>query len=144
MRTMLSPPKPGDSHSAIPSTELGGIVSGLRLGLGGGANLSAPTGATKEERSIWDQTHSAFTSNPEAMAILTQNLDMLYQVFQVFCESIEGVAVVKLTNSRNGGLYRLLELYDVLPTCVSKMEAKVLFSLILNAQVYDQCSNIPI
>jgi hypothetical protein len=45
--------------------------------------------------------------------------------------------VIKLATSGSlqGGLYKMLELYDGTPTYLSKVEVKVLFSLTLHAQV---------
>ena len=69
--------------------------------------------------------------------LLCSNLDVLRQVYETFADFVEGVQVLKLATSANqqGGLYRLLELYDVTPTYLSKVEAKVLFTLTLHAQV---------
>lgn len=73
---------------------------------------------------------------------LCSNLDVLRQVYETFADFVEGVQVLKLATSGTerglggtGGLYRLLELYDVTPTYLSKVEAKVLFTLTLHAQV---------
>lgn len=68
--------------------------------------------------------------------LLCSNLDVLRQVYETFADFVEGVQVLKLATSSNqqGGLYRLLELYDVTPTYLSKVEAKVLFTLTLHAQ----------
>ncbi len=69
--------------------------------------------------------------------LVCSSLEVLRQVFDAFADFVEGVQVIKLATSGNqqGGLYRLLELYGVLPTYLSKVEAKVLFTLTLHAQV---------
>ena len=69
--------------------------------------------------------------------LLCSNLDVLRQLFDLFSDTLEGVQVLKLatSHSQHGGLYKLLELYDVTPTYLSKVEAKVLFTLTLHAQV---------
>jgi hypothetical protein len=68
---------------------------------------------------------------------LCSNLDVLRTVYEAFADFVEGVQVLKLATSGTGagGLYKLLELYDVTPTYLSKVEAKVLFTLTLHAQV---------
>lgn len=73
----------------------------------------------------------------QVVKLLCSHLDVLRQVFDAFSDFVEGVQVIKLATSANqqGGLYRLLELYDVTPTYLSKVEAKVLFTLTLHAQV---------
>lgn len=69
--------------------------------------------------------------------LLCSHLDVLRQVYDTFSDQVEGVQVIKLATSasQQGGLYKLLELYDVTPTYLSKVEAKVLFTLTLHAQV---------
>jgi hypothetical protein len=68
---------------------------------------------------------------------LCSNLDVLRTVYEAFADFVEGVQVLKLATSGTGagGLYKLLELYDITPTYLSKVEAKVLFTLTLHAQV---------
>ena len=76
--------------------------------------------------------------NEEVVRQLCSNLDVLRTVFDTFADFVEGVQVIKLATSGNqggGGLYKLLELYDITPTYLSKVEAKVLFTLTLHAQV---------
>ena len=79
------------------------------------------------------------------------HLNMLQLVFDLFAGPVEAVGaaaqpnqlqVIKLSSTSNdryssstaGGVLRLLELYDVLPTYLSKVEAKVLFALTAHAQ----------
>ena len=80
------------------------------------------------------------------------HLNMLQLVFDMFAGPVEvamaaaqplqQLQVIKLNSTNNdrfksstaGGVLRLLELYDVLPTYLSKVEAKVLFSLAVHAQ----------
>jgi len=47
---------------------------------------------------------------------------------------IEGVQVIKLTNSSSGGFYRLLEEYDITPAYISKKDVKLAFMIILASQ----------
>jgi hypothetical protein len=69
--------------------------------------------------------------------LLCSHLEALRAVYETFADFVEGVQVIKLatSGSQQGGLYRLLELYDITPTYLSKVEAKVLFTLTLHAQV---------
>lgn len=63
-------------------------------------------------------------------------METLSQLFSLFADRVEGVQVVKLiTTKGHGGLYRLLELYEIVPSFLSKTEAKVLYNRILLAQV---------
>lgn len=79
------------------------------------------------------------------------HVDVLKQLFDLFSGVVEGVQVIKLSTTNNtnfnnsttsnnnthsvtGGLYRLLECYDIIPTYLSKVEAKVLFTLTSHAQ----------
>ena len=86
------------------------------------------------------------------LKLLSMHLNMLQLVFDLFAGPVEGamaaaqplqqLQVIKLNSTNNdrfksstaGGVLRLLELYDVLPTYLSKVEAKVLFSLAAHAQ----------
>jgi len=86
------------------------------------------------------------------LKLLSMHLNMLQLVFDLFAGPVEGamaaaqplqqLQVIKLNSTNNdrfksstaGGVFRLLELYDVLPTYLSKVEAKVLFSLAVHAQ----------
>jgi hypothetical protein len=70
------------------------------------------------------------------MRQLCTNLEALKQAFDLFADVVEGVQIVKLGASGSAlGVHKLLEQFDVAPTYVSKVETKVLFSLILHAQV---------
>jgi len=86
------------------------------------------------------------------LKLLSMHLNMLQLVFDMFAGPVEvamaaaqplqQLQVIKLNSTNNdrfksstsGGVLRLLELYDVLPTYLSKVEAKVLFSLAVHAQ----------
>lgn len=87
------------------------------------------------------------------LKLLSMHLNMLQLVFDLFAGPVEGATaaaqplqqqlqVIKLSSTNNdhyksstaGGVLRLLELYDVLPTYLSKVEAKVLFFLAAHAQ----------
>ena len=86
------------------------------------------------------------------LKLLSMHLNMLQLVFDMFAGPVEvamaaaqplqQLQVIKLNSTNNdrfksstaGGVLRLLELYDVLPTYLSKVEAKVLFSLAAHAQ----------
>ena len=91
---------------------------------------------------------------------MSMHLNMLQLVFDLFAGPVEAAVgagaaaavgaaaqpnqlqVIKLSSTSNdryssstaGGVLRLLELYDVLPTYLSKVEAKVLFALTAHAQ----------
>lgn len=67
--------------------------------------------------------------------LICRNLEVLKQLFNLFSEKVEGVEVIKLTNNSNGGAFKLLESYDLIPTYVNKGEAKVLFSIMVFSQV---------
>jgi len=72
------------------------------------------------------------------------HINVLQLVFDLFAGPVEGakLQIIKLSSTSNdrynsstaGGVLRLLELYDVLPIYLSKVEAKVLFSLTAHAQ----------
>jgi hypothetical protein len=85
--------------------------------------------------------HRTSRSTPTTQVVrqLCSNLDVLRTVYEAFADFVEGVQVLKLatsgTGAGGGGLYKLLELYDITPTYLSKVEAKVLFTLTLHAQV---------
>lgn len=84
------------------------------------------------------------------LKLLSTHLNMLQLVFDLFAGPVEGqqqqqqhLQVIKWSSTSNdrfssstsnGGVLRLLELYDVLPTYLSQVEAKVLFSLTTHAQ----------
>lgn len=53
----------------------------------------------------------------------------------MFADTVEGVSVVKLTTSAANGVLRILEFYEVVPSFLTKIEVKVLFSLVAHAQV---------
>lgn len=139
------------------------IVAMLRQGLGefsvssgGAGTMGPPSNATPNECKIWDHTHRAFQSHEEVLKLLCSQLDVLQQLFALFATKVEGVSVIKLVTSTSvngaqqhqqqhnkqaqghlggaGGVYRMLELYDVLPTHLSRVEVKVLFGLALHAQ----------
>ena len=58
----------------------------------------------------------------------------LKNAFDCLSENVEGVQVLRLTNSSNGGAFRLLEEYDVIPAYISKKEAKAAFLTLLTSQ----------
>jgi predicted glycosyltransferase len=63
------------------------------------------------------------------------HVEALFQLFSLFSDRVEGVSVVKLiTTKGHGGIYRLLELYGIVPNFVTKAEAKVLYNRILLSQ----------
>ena len=66
--------------------------------------------------------------------MLLSNWAMLHKLFESFSTNVEGLSVVKLTTSTNRGIYKMCELYDVIPTYLTRVEAKILFSLVLHAQ----------
>lgn len=61
-------------------------------------------------------------------------------MFNLFADRIEGVSVIKImTTQGHGGLFRLLELYEIIPHYLSRIEVKTLFTLLTNAQVCYVC-----
>lgn len=67
---------------------------------------------------------------------MLNHVETIFQLFSLFSDRVEGVSVIKLmTTKGHGGLYRLLELYEVVPNFLSKAEVKVLYNRILLAQV---------
>lgn len=138
------PPSPTSKQTPVPKPVdraiSQAVMTGLKQGLGsssGGSkysgHLGPPPNATSNELKIWESTHQAF-SHSEVLQMITENLDVLQQLFDSFCDRVEGVNVLKLTTSYRGGAYRMLELYDIIPTNVSRLETKALFSLITHAQ----------
>ncbi len=71
----------------------------------------------------------------QVISILANHLHTLKKLFDVFADSVEGVSVVKLTTSAGNGVLRILECYEVIPSYLTKIEVKVLFSLIAHSQV---------
>ena len=86
----------------------------------------------------------------KVLKLLCSQFEALQQLFSLFSSEVEGVSVIKLVTSSSaslklqqspnrlggsGGVYRMLELFDVLPTYLSRVEAKVLFGLALYSQV---------
>lgn len=69
------------------------------------------------------------------ISLLANHIDTLKAVFDSFSDVVENIQIVKLTTSTNNGVFRMLEGFEVIPTYLSKVEVKVLFSLIVHAQV---------
>lgn len=92
-----------------------------------------PSMASVDEQRVWDSTHRGLAKR-EVAALLTANLPALRQLFYAFAQRIEGENVIKLSTSSNGGVYKLCELYELVPTYVSRIEAKIMFSLLVQAQ----------
>lgn len=120
--------------SQRPSVDRQQFVLSLRRGLGGTGMSFLPANATPEELKLWDQTHRAFDSS-DVVTMLCNAVDILSQVFDVFADPVEGLSLLKLTTSANGGLYRLMELYDVVPGYLMRSEVKTIFTLIAQSQV---------
>jgi hypothetical protein len=60
---------------------------------------------------------------------------VLNQLFSLFSDRVEGVSVIKLINQSYGGLLRILELYEIIPTFCTRAEVKNLFTMTTIAQV---------
>lgn len=98
---------------------------------------------------MWTVTHKELSNNVNIINAITQNtsvlkmvlflivneLNIFNKVFEAFAELLEGVPVVKLTTASNGGVYRMLELYEIVPNLISRLQAKIIFQLINNCQV---------
>ena len=82
---------------------------------------------------MWEQGNSALT-NMNVIEILSAQLATIKLPFDCLSELIEGVQVIKLTNSSSGGFYRLLEEYDIFPAYISKKDVKLAFMIILSSQ----------
>jgi len=121
------------SNTFNQSTELqfnsASIIADLLLGL---IDPQPPT-LSKEERNMWEQANSALT-NMNVIEILSAHLGTIKFPFDCLSELIEGVQVIKLTNSSSGGFYRLLEEYDITPAYISKKDIKLAFMIILASQ----------
>jgi hypothetical protein len=105
------------------------VIADLLLGL---VDPQPPT-LSKEERNMWEQGNSALT-NMNVIEILSAQLANIKLPFDCLSELIEGVQVIKLTNSSSGGFYRLLEEYDIIPAYISKKDVKLAFMIILSSQ----------
>lgn len=71
----------------------------------------------------------------QTIAQLTPHFNALKASFDLLAETVEGQSILRLTNASHGGLARLLEEFDVIPSYLSKKEAKMSFFVILSAQV---------
>eukprot|EP01038_Epipyxis_sp_PR26KG_P007045 gene7045-9620_t len=129
-------PRTTGQQASLPPEEIAMIVSSLRVGLGGPLeidNNQSDSQSQQHQKFLWDQTHNAF-SNQQVISSLANSCSILKSLFDLYAENIDGNYGLKFTNSFGGGVVKVLELYDVIPTYVSKAEAKVIFNLISNAQ----------
>lgn len=113
----------------------------LRQGLGG-RGIGAPEGVSSLEQRAWDNTQQALSS-AVVVEKLCEYAEILNQVFSVFADRMEGVNIIKLSSTNkggHGGAFRLLELYEITPTFMSRLEAKAMFSLAAHAQRIAQAS----
>lgn len=103
--------------------------------LGDGLLGSPSSTASNDEKLLWDMAHQALVSS-EVLQLLVQEFSPLKSTFDLLANIVEGIQVMKLTNSSSGGIYRLLEEFDVIPSYLSMKEAKLAFSLIISVQVF--------
>jgi len=128
-----SAPSPKPSRTTGNTSFLSELANNLRQGLGK-MNASLNSSSTPVELELWDNTHRALTDD-RVIEKLLQHVDTLTQLFSLFADRVEGVSVIKLITSKgHGGIYRLLELYEIIPNFLSKAETKVLYNRILLAQ----------
>lgn len=125
MSNDLPVPKLGESE--VMST-----LAELRQGLGG---VSADVDASFAGKApkLWDASHQAMRT-PSVVSLLSAHFDALFNVFHSFSDTVEGILVMKWTTSGHSGALRMLELFDVVPSYVSRSEAKTMFTLMTNAQ----------
>lgn len=129
------------SGNIVPRVvDLPAVLASLRAGLG---NSHAPVNTSADEQRVWDAVHRSFL-NQDVINMLINHTDVLKGLFDLFSDCLEGVHIIKMTTSSagTGGVYRLLEHYDVIPALVTKIEVKTLFSLVAHSQVlhfFDGC-----
>lgn len=139
--------------------DLPAVLASLRAGLG---NSHAPVNTSADEQRVWDAVHRSFLNQDvslihnqsmqfnlnaivdQVINMLINHTDVLKGLFDLFSDCLEGVHIIKMTTSSagTGGVYRLLEHYDVIPALVTKIEVKTLFSLVAHSQVlhfFDGC-----
>jgi hypothetical protein len=142
----------GSSSGSSSSSSGGGpshhqeIMRSLMTGL---RSETAPeqVALTTMEQRIWQQVHLALTHPAQYRAVLDRiqaHLETLQQVFVLFADRIPGEdtqssslnsLMLRLATAQGyGGLLKLLEMYEVIPHFVNRLEAKTIFNLAMAAQ----------
>lgn len=93
-----------------------------------------PMTATIDDHNIWKATHDALGASEEVGNIIFRNMTNFRNLFEAFYEIVDGIDMIRTSNEKNTGFYRMLEEYNIMPNEVNKNEVKSLFSLILTCQ----------
>lgn len=126
------------------------LLRHLHAGLGS-ATAPPSTATTAIEQRLWQRVHAMLTNDAHATSqLIRQHLlphtDVLWQLFTLFGDRAAATAaamedgddslVLRLASAQGyGGLMKLLEVYEVLPHFLTRLEVKMIFNLCLTSQV---------